>query len=643
MADKSVGELIAAQSVTPTDLFVLEQNGTAKKLTGQILENWLVSFADGHGGIQSIAKLSTSGLADTYRITLADTTTFDFVVTNGRGVHSLRKTETSGLVDTYTFTYNDGNIDTFTVTNGEKGKKGDNAYIWIKYASQKPTSSSNSIGDIPDDWMGVYFGTASTAPTDWQLYKWYRIKGEKGDTGEPATLVSSEIRYQVSNSGSIIPSGSWSDSIPVVAQGRYLWTRTTNTFNTGSPVVAYSVSRMGIDGAGSVSSVAGISPGPDGNVPLTASDVHARPDDWVPTAEEVGALPDNKPVTIVNGGTNATTVAEAAKNISRRKVKIFGDSYGVGGSQSGVTYDPYAYYISQWLPNCESCDNISESGRGFVKESDFSKLTFEHSIDAQTADDEVTDVIIAGGYNDIVYTQSEIETAMASAIYKAKQKYQNARVYVAFIANSWFASEYDKIISACTVYKRCTHYGAIFCENCNWVMHNLDYFDSDHIHPNQNGHIRIATALLQVLNGITPDIIEPEKSIVWPALNNNGNNGNFEFRVSAYNGIGSVSRGDSLPIILSSLGSRTWNGNNLVQITGEADSGYFRGHNGVEVSVPCVLNANGILNSCTCTLKLVNGAWYVDIALIINGSWYTGAINDCTMYPFNITFSRSNN
>ena len=45
MADKSVGELIAAQSVTPTDLFVLEQNGTAKKLTGQILENWLVSFA----------------------------------------------------------------------------------------------------------------------------------------------------------------------------------------------------------------------------------------------------------------------------------------------------------------------------------------------------------------------------------------------------------------------------------------------------------------------------------------------------------------------------------------------------------------------------------------------------------------------
>lgn len=275
MADKSVGELVAAKSVTPTDLFVLEQNGTAKKLTGQILENWLVSFADGHGGIQSIVKLSTSGLADTYRIILADTTTFDFVVTNGRGVSSLRKTGTSGLVDTYTFTYNDGTKETFTVTNGQKGDKGDNAYIWVKYASQEPTASSNSFGDLPDDWMGVYFGTASTAPTDWKQYKWYRIKGEKGDTGEPATIVSAEITYQASDSGTIIPSGSWNTSVPPVTPGRYLWTRQVLQFNTGAPITSYSVSRFGIDGTGAVSSVAGVAPDVDGNVPLDASSVKA--------------------------------------------------------------------------------------------------------------------------------------------------------------------------------------------------------------------------------------------------------------------------------------------------------------------------------------------------------------------------------
>lgn len=275
MADKSVGELIAATSVTPTDLFVLEQNGTAKKLTGQILENWLVSFADGHGGIQSIVKIETNVLADTYRITLADTTTFDFVVTNGRGVNSITKKSTSGLVDTYTITYNDGTTGTFTVTNGAKGDQGDNAYIWVKYASQEPTTSSNSFGDLPDDWMGVYFGTSSTAPTNWQSYKWYRIKGEKGDTGEPATIVSAEITYQTADSGTIIPSGSWSASVPPVTPGRYLWTRQVLQFNTGAPITSYSVSRFGIDGTGAVSSVAGVAPDADGNVPLDAASLRA--------------------------------------------------------------------------------------------------------------------------------------------------------------------------------------------------------------------------------------------------------------------------------------------------------------------------------------------------------------------------------
>ena len=44
MADKAISQLNAATSVTSVDLFVLEQSGEAKKLTGQILENWLVIF-----------------------------------------------------------------------------------------------------------------------------------------------------------------------------------------------------------------------------------------------------------------------------------------------------------------------------------------------------------------------------------------------------------------------------------------------------------------------------------------------------------------------------------------------------------------------------------------------------------------------
>lgn len=275
MADKSIDQLNEAEKIYASDLFVLQQSGSAKKLTGQVLLNWLTAAADGHGGIKSIEKLSTSGLADTYRITLADTTIFDFVVTNGRGITGITKTATSGLMDTYTISYNNGATDTFTVTNGEKGDPGDNAYVWIKYASQEPTEASHSMGDIPDNWIGIYSGNASTAPTDWTQYEWFKTKGEKGDTGDAATLLSRSVTYQSSDSGTIIPSGTWDDTIPAVEQGKYLWTRAVIQFNTGDAITLYTVSRMGLDGSGAVSTVCGVSPDASGNVALSADNVGA--------------------------------------------------------------------------------------------------------------------------------------------------------------------------------------------------------------------------------------------------------------------------------------------------------------------------------------------------------------------------------
>lgn len=325
MADKSIDQLNAAEKIYATDLFVLQQSGSAKKLTGQVLLNWLTAAADGHGGIQSIAKLSTSGLADTYRITLADTTIFDFVVNNGRGITGISKTSTSGLVDTYTISYNNGTTSKFTVTNGKKGDKGDNSYVWIKYASQKPTESSHSMGDIPDDWIGIYSGNASTAPTNWKQYKWFKHKGEKGDTGIPATLASKSVTYQVSDSGTIIPSGAWVSSVPVVSQGKYLWTKTKLQFNSGDPIISYSVGRMGIDGSGSVSSVNEASPDSNGNVTLTAADVGALAASGGDMTGEINM--NGKPISGLNNPTKDTQAARKGYvDAAKKEVKAYTDS-----------------------------------------------------------------------------------------------------------------------------------------------------------------------------------------------------------------------------------------------------------------------------------------------------------------------------
>lgn len=271
MADKSIEQLNPAERVNLSDLFVLQQSGTAKKLTGQVLKNWLLELAQGHGGITSIALQSTSGLNKTYRITLADDTYFDMTVADGRGITSVAKTGTSGLVDTYTMTFNAGSDFVFTVKNGEKGDKGDADRLYFKFASQEPTDSSHDMGDIPDEWLGFYAGT--TPPSGWQDYTWVRIKGDKGDKGDAAKLTSHSTSYMVSDSGTIVPSGSWVADVPNVPQGKYLWTRTVLTFNTGNPVTSYSVSRMGLDGSGAVSSVNGKDPDPTGNVRVNAEDI----------------------------------------------------------------------------------------------------------------------------------------------------------------------------------------------------------------------------------------------------------------------------------------------------------------------------------------------------------------------------------
>lgn len=66
--------------------------------------------------IQSVEKTATSGLVDTYTITLTDGSTYTFNVTNGKSIVSIDKTSSVGYVDTYTITYNDGTTDTFEIT-----------------------------------------------------------------------------------------------------------------------------------------------------------------------------------------------------------------------------------------------------------------------------------------------------------------------------------------------------------------------------------------------------------------------------------------------------------------------------------------------------------------------------------------------
>ena len=67
-------------------------------------------------------------------------------------------------------------------------------------------------------------------------------------TAQDVTITNQSVEYATSASGTTAPTAGWSTTIPSVAEGQYLWTRTTLTFSDGNSVVSYSVSRQGVDG-----------------------------------------------------------------------------------------------------------------------------------------------------------------------------------------------------------------------------------------------------------------------------------------------------------------------------------------------------------------------------------------------------------
>lgn len=76
--------------------------------------------------------------------------------------------------------------------------------------------------------------------------------GKQGAAGTAGRgIKSTVVEYQLSDSGTTAPAGEWLADPPAPTAGKYLWTRTTITYTSGSPAtsVLYSVSRSGSDGA----------------------------------------------------------------------------------------------------------------------------------------------------------------------------------------------------------------------------------------------------------------------------------------------------------------------------------------------------------------------------------------------------------
>lgn len=125
------------------------------------------------------------------------------------------------------------------------GTPGASSYTWIRYSSNADGSNMTTIPNEETKYIGVAVTAEDSAPTDYTRYSWALFKGSDG-----RGVKKTEVSYQKSTSGTVIPTGAWLASIPSLSDGEYLWTRTLFTYTDGTTTSTYNVSRNGTSGLG---------------------------------------------------------------------------------------------------------------------------------------------------------------------------------------------------------------------------------------------------------------------------------------------------------------------------------------------------------------------------------------------------------
>lgn len=116
----------------------------------------------------------------------------------------------------------------------------------------KPTGEWKT--EVPNVANGQFLWTKTVVKySDGKSTEAYSVsyKGTNGTNGSNGTSVnvsSTSVTYQAGTSGTTPPTGTWSPTVPNVANGQYLWTKTVVNYSDGKSTESYSVSYKGTNG-----------------------------------------------------------------------------------------------------------------------------------------------------------------------------------------------------------------------------------------------------------------------------------------------------------------------------------------------------------------------------------------------------------
>lgn len=188
-----------------------------------------------------------------------------------------------------------------------------------------------------------------------------------------------------------------------------------------------------------------------------------------------------------------TNLVDAINSVAHTKYIFIGDSYGHGSGSDG------------WIPRIINIMGLTSDdyyeaaagGYGFGGEDNFldllQGLTIEHPED-------IDQIVVLGGANDYYFTQTQIETGIATFVSYCKTHFVNAKVRIGMIAananRATLGLLFNKVLRA---YSNCSD--AEFLNNLQYAMHDYSLIGPDNVHPTSEGYAWLSKKIVQALNG----------------------------------------------------------------------------------------------------------------------------------------------
>lgn len=195
--------------------------------------------------------------------------------------------------------------------------------------------------------------------------------------------------------------------------------------------------------------------------------------------------------------TNISSLQNQVYALTNKKWLIVGDSYSQGTTGDGVVATSWSRVLKNLLGYDDSHWRIADhGGASFANSGAYLYNTILNNLED---DDTITDILIAGGYNDITISRSAIISGIGTVKATCSEKFPNAKVHAAFIGGTMLG-HHGQIATCVEAYMYGFNaYQIDYWPNLQYVLYDETYFSSDNIHPNQSGYNMIARALYQAM------------------------------------------------------------------------------------------------------------------------------------------------